>query len=79
MYTEIPRQKDRIFAKQPLDLRRGGLDLPRPPGPSWYFGLPVMNLGRPPLPLNKPHRQQFNYHDYVKDFDLDAHLNFQSF
>jgi len=34
----------------------------------------MMNLGRPPLPLNKPHRQQFNYHDYVKDFDLDARL-----
>jgi len=34
MYTEIPRHVDRLFAKQPLVLRGGGLDPLRPLGPS---------------------------------------------
>jgi hypothetical protein len=34
----------------------------------------MMNLNRPPLPPNMPFHQPFNYLEYVKDFDLDAHV-----
>jgi hypothetical protein len=34
----------------------------------------MVNLGRPPLPPNRPYHQPFNYLEYVKDFDLDAHV-----
>jgi hypothetical protein len=34
----------------------------------------MMNLGRPPLPPNKPYRQPFNYPKYVKNFNLDVHV-----
>ncbi len=50
-----------IFVEQPLDPRGGGsnppwpLGPPRPPEPSRYFGFPMMNLGRPPLPPNRPY------------------------
>ncbi len=50
MHIEMPREVDMIFAQQSLDLGGGGL------GPSRYFGLPMVNLGRPPLPLNRPSR-----------------------
>ncbi len=69
-----------IFVGQPLDPRGGGLDPLGPPrpsrpiGPSRYFGLPMMNSGIPPLPPNMPYRQPLNYHEYVKDFDPNAHV-----
>jgi hypothetical protein len=62
---------DKIFAKQPLDLGGGGS---RPLGLLGYFGLPIVNPSKPPLPLNKPYRRPFNYPEYVKDFDLDVHV-----
>jgi hypothetical protein len=34
----------------------------------------MVNLGRPPLPPNRPYCWPFNYHEYVKDSDLDAHV-----
>jgi hypothetical protein len=36
--------------------------------------LPLMNLGRPPLPPNKPYCQPLNYPKYVIDVDPDAHV-----
>jgi hypothetical protein len=43
---KAPKEVDKIFVGQPLDPRGGGL-YPlgplRPPRPSWYFGLPIMN------------------------------------
>jgi hypothetical protein len=33
----------------------------------------MVNLGRPPLPLNRPYHQPFNYLEYVKDSNLDVH------
>jgi len=63
-----------IFVKQPSDLVGGGsrplgplrpLGPPRPSRPSWYFGLPMVNLGKPPLPPNRPYRQPLNYPEYV--------------
>jgi hypothetical protein len=34
----------------------------------------MVNLGKPPLPPNRPYRQPLNYHEYVKDFDPNAHV-----
>jgi hypothetical protein len=49
---------------------------PRLSRPSRYFGLPMVNLSTPPLPLNKPYHQPFNYLEYVKDFDPNVHVRF---
>ncbi len=58
---------------------RGGLKPSKPQGslgPSRYFGLPMVNLGRPPLPPNRPYCWPFNYLEYVKDFDPNVMLEF---
>jgi hypothetical protein len=34
----------------------------------------MVNLGKPPLPPNRPYRQPLNYHEYVKDSDPNAHV-----
>jgi len=34
----------------------------------------MMNLGKPPLPPNKPYHRPFNYPEYVNNFNLDAHV-----
>jgi hypothetical protein len=36
--------------------------------------MPMENLGRPPLPPNRPYHQPLNYLEYVKEFDLDVHV-----
>jgi hypothetical protein len=33
----------------------------------------MVNPCRPPLPPNRPFCRPLNYHEYVKDCDLDAH------
>ncbi len=64
-----------IFVGRPLNPKGGGLGPLRPPRPlrplepSRYFGLPMMNLGRPPLPPNRPYHWPLNYLEYVKDID----------
>jgi hypothetical protein len=45
MHTEMPRKVDKIFVGQPLDPRGGKSG---PPRPSRYFGLPMVDLGKPP-------------------------------
>ncbi len=63
MHTKVPREVDKISARQPLSPRGGGLNPPRPPRPpkrSGYFGLPMMNPSRPPLPPNKPYHWPLN-------------------
>jgi hypothetical protein len=45
-----------------------------PPRPPRYFRLPMVNLGTPPLPPNRPYHWPFNYLEYVKDSNLDAHV-----
>ncbi len=77
VHTEMPKEVNRIFGSQPLDLgggRSSPLGPPRPLGPSRYFGLPIMNPSRPPLPPNKPYRRPLNYHEYVIDANLKAHV-----
>jgi hypothetical protein len=59
-YEDIPKEVNKVFANQPLDPKGSGSDPPRPPG---YFGLPMVNPSRPPLPPNRPYRQPFNYHE----------------
>ncbi len=69
----MPREVDKFFVGQPLDLRRG-LDPPWPLGPLGYFGLPMMNPCKPPLPQNKPYHRPLNYPKYMEDFDPNAHV-----
>jgi hypothetical protein len=65
---------DKVFASQPLDQGGSNLDPLGPLGPLVYFGLPMVHLGRPPLPPKRPYRWPFNYLEYIKDFDPDAHV-----
>ncbi len=46
---------NKVFTSQPLDQGGGGSDPPIFVGPLGYFGLPMVHLGRPPLPPNKPY------------------------
>ncbi len=55
LHKDIPRKVNRVFIK-PLDPRKTGSNPPRPLGPPRYFGLPMANPSRPPLPPNKPYR-----------------------
>ncbi len=55
-----PRDVNNVFVDQPSDLGRGDSNPLRPLGPLGYFGLPMVNLGRPPLPPNKPYHQPLN-------------------
>ncbi len=56
----MPKEVDKIFVRQPLDLGGGGSNPPRPPRLPRYFGLPMINTGRPPLPTNMPYRRPLN-------------------
>ncbi len=60
------REGNKVFASQPLDLRGGNSNPTKPLGPLGYFGLPMVNPGRPPLPPNRPYRWPFNYLDMLK-------------
>jgi hypothetical protein len=71
VHEEMPREVNRVFVGQLLDLGRGNL---YPQGPSGYDGLPVENPSRPPLAPNKPNCWPLNYPKYVKDSNLDAHV-----
>jgi hypothetical protein len=55
MHTKMPRKVDMIFVGQPLDLGGGGSGPLGPQRPLGYFGLLMVNLGRPPLPPNMPY------------------------
>jgi hypothetical protein len=70
----MPRKVNRIFVKQPSNPRGKGLGPPRPLRPSRYFGLLMMNLGKPPSPPNRPYHHPFNYPKYMKDFDPNVHV-----
>ncbi len=76
LHENKPKEVNIVFVNQPLNPRGGGsnpLGPPRPLGLPGYFVLPMVNLGRPPLPPNRPH-WPLNYPEYVKDSDLDAHV-----
>ncbi len=53
----MPKEVDKIFVRQPLDLGGGGSNPPRLPR---YFGLPMINPSRPPLPPNMPYHRPLN-------------------
>ncbi len=74
MHENIPREVNRIIVSQPSNPRGDGSSPPRPLGPPRYFGLPMVNLGKPPLPPNRPYHWPFNYLENVKDFDPNAHV-----
>ncbi len=65
---------NKVFANQPLDPRRSSSNPLGPPRLPRYFGLPMVNPSRPPLPPNRPYRRLFNYPKYVKDSNLNVHV-----
>ncbi len=74
LHEDITREVNKVFACQPSNLKGGGSNPPGPQGPLGYFGLPMVNPGRPLLPPNIVYHWPLNYLEYVKDFDLDAHV-----
>jgi hypothetical protein len=77
LHEDMPRKVNKVFANQTSNPRGGGLNPPRPLrplGPPGYFGLPMVNPCRPPLPPNRPYCWPLNYPKYVKDSDPDAHV-----
>jgi hypothetical protein len=62
-----------FFVNQPSN-RKGDSDPPRPLGTRGYFGLLMVHPSKPPLPPSRTYHQPFNHHEYVKDFDVDAHV-----
>jgi len=77
VHEKMPKKVNNFFAGRPLNPRGGGSNPqgpPRPLGFPRYSGLRMVNLGRPPLPPNRPYRQPFNYLVYVLDFDLDVRV-----
>ncbi len=71
LHEDMLQEVNKVFTSKPLDQRGGNLDPPRPPR---YFGLLMVHLIKPPLPPNRPHCLPHNYLEYVKNFDLDAHV-----
>jgi hypothetical protein len=45
----------KVFVNQPSNPKGSGSNPPGPPGLLGCFGLPVVNLGKPTLPPNKPY------------------------
>jgi len=73
----MPKELNKTFTRQPSYLGTGRLrppERPRLQGPSCYFGLPMRNPCRSPLPQNKLYRQPFNYPKYVKNSNPDVHV-----
>jgi hypothetical protein len=54
VHIKMPKKVDMIFFGQPLDPKVGSSNPLRPAKPLGYFGLLMMNLGKPPLPPNMP-------------------------
>jgi len=74
MHEEMLRKVNKFLVNQPLDPKGGSSDPLRPQGPPRYFGLLMVNLGMPPLIPNRLYRWPFNYPEYVKDSDPNAHV-----
>jgi hypothetical protein len=77
VHRKMPKELNKVFATQPSYPRGRGsrpLEPLRPPRPVGYFGLPMMNLGKPPLPPNKPYRRPLNYFEYVKNLNPNVHV-----
>jgi hypothetical protein len=55
LHEDIPKEVNRIFANQSLHPRGGSSNPLRPLTPPGYFKLPMVNLGKPPLPPNRPY------------------------
>jgi hypothetical protein len=74
VHEKMPIEVNIIFIGQSSDLGGGNLDPLGPPGPLRYFGLPMMNPCRLPLPPNRSYCRPLNYLEYVKNSDQDAHV-----
>jgi hypothetical protein len=55
VHTEMPKKMNKVFARQPSNLGSEGSGPLRPLRPLGYFGLPMMDPGKPPLPPNRPY------------------------
>jgi len=74
LHEDIPEKVNKVFANQPLYPKGSGSNPPRPPWPPRYFGLPMVNLGKPPLRPNRPYCRPLNYLEYVKDSNPNVHV-----
>jgi hypothetical protein len=77
VHREMPKEVNKVFAEQPSYPWGGGSRPPKPPRPlglSDYFGLPMMNLGIPPLSPNKPYCRPLNYLEYVNNSNPHVHV-----
>jgi hypothetical protein len=74
VHIKMPKEVDKIFVGQPSNLGGGWSWWLGPSEPSGYFGLPMVNPSRPPLPSNRPYCWPFNYLEYVKDSNPNAHV-----
>ncbi len=71
LHEDMPKEVNKIFANHPSNLAKGNSD---PPGPPRYFGLPMINIGKPPFPPNRPCCRLLNYPEYVKDSNPNVHF-----
>jgi len=55
LHEDMPRKLNKVFVNQPSNPRESGSNPPGPPGLLGCFGLPMVNLGKPTLPPNKPY------------------------
>jgi hypothetical protein len=58
VHEEMLRKVNKLFTSQPSNPKGGNSDPPRPPR---YLGLPMVNLGMPPLTPNRPYHQPLKY------------------
>jgi len=50
VHEEMLREVNKFFDDQPSNRRKGGLNPLRPLGLLGYYGLPMVNPNKPPLP-----------------------------
>jgi hypothetical protein len=77
LHEDKPKEVNIVFVSQPLNPRGGGSNPLGPSGPPKlprYLVLPMVNLGKPPLPPNIPYHWPLNYFEYVKNSDLGVHV-----
>jgi hypothetical protein len=69
VHTKMPKEVNKIFAGQPSDPKKRRIKTTKTSKTFKIFLIMKMDLGRPPLPLDRPYCQPLNYPEYVKDYD----------
>ncbi len=74
LHEDFPKKVNKVFTNQPLDQGGGDSNPLGLPKLLKYFGLPMVHLGRPPLPISRPYCWPLKYLEYIKDSDPNAHV-----